>query len=326
VKINITYQTLRKDGAITLGEEVHDNITELLIPSNKNVTITRYFLNEKSHRWLVTNVEYQKNSVLITLSERDVDGEIYLLQTMGTRKMSAPQLLRKGRVVEVEFGFKPDCYKGNDKLYTAKRYPDVNQQMELHKRRPAIVLKSTKRGIQVIPLTSQEPNDFATNNAVFKLEQNSLENCYSLKGKDSYALSNIIQTVSSSRILPPLTTSRSNKPFRDESYRVQLNKNDLRKLENALAHNVGYGDYYELKEAYKTEKNHTSDLIESKNKLEEFNQNFKGQIEQLENELSIFKAQSITARELLEDQYIRANLACKDTVKELIDKELMEFI
>ncbi|PKF76439.1 hypothetical protein CW749_27095 [Vibrio sp. vnigr-6D03] len=309
-----------------LGVESYTNINEILLPdsSNANITITCYFDGHQTHRWIVKTVEFNGHNVFVYLAPRDTEGEIFLQQTMKRVHKSAMQLLRFGTIVEVDFGFKPKIYKGTDLQTSAKRYPDVVQHLELHKRRPAIVLKTTRRGVQVIPLTSQEPEDYATNSSVFKLSEDSLKDCTQL-GKGSYVLSHFIQTVGYSRILPPLSRSRSRQSQRLETYRVRISRDDEKRLNTALAHNIGLGDYYTNKKSMSENKQKVKVLTDDNEKLEATMLQLKSESDGLKQELTRIQQEHLTLRELLKDQYLRAKLCTEAEVDIQIDNELIEF-
>lgn len=113
----------------------------------------------------------------------------------------------------------------------------------MHKRRPAIVVSADKRGVKVVPVTSQEPEGFTTNKSIFELESQSTRQISEFNtGKNSYVLCEMIQTVSPARILPPFALdqrSRGKTYRRDESYYRKLSKNDLAALEDGLLSAVG---------------------------------------------------------------------------------------
>ncbi|EHK2849486.1 type II toxin-antitoxin system PemK/MazF family toxin [Vibrio parahaemolyticus] len=309
-----------------LGVESYTNINEILLPdsSNANITITCYFDGHTAHRWIVRVVEFKGHDVSVYLSPRDTEGEVFLPQTMKRVHKSAMQLLRFGTIVEVDFGFKPKIYKGTDLQTSAKRYPDVVQHLELYKRRPAIVLKTTRRGVQVVPLTSQEPDDYTTNSSVFKLSEESLKDCTQL-GKESYVLSHFIQTVGYSRILPPLSKYSSHQAQRLDTYRVRICRDDEKRLNTALAHNVGLGDYYTIKKSMNDSKQEVEVLTNDKEKLATTVSELESKNDSLKQEFAKIRREHATLRELLKDQYLRAELYTTSEVDEQINNELIEF-
>lgn len=331
VALTVTYYLYESNNGTSkptvLGVESYTNINEILLPdsSNANITITCYFDGHGAHRWIVKSVAYNGNDVSVHLTPRNTEGEIFLTQTMKRVRQSAMQLLRFGTIVEVDFGFKPTVYKGTGTQTTAKRYPDVVQNLELYKRRPAIVLKATRRGVQVVPLTSQEPDDYATNSSIFKLSEKSLSLCTQLK-KGSYVLSHFIQTIGYSRILPPLSTIKSRQSQRIESYTVRICSNDEKKLRTALAHNVGLGNYFSIKESMNENMIKVNGLTADNEKLNATVSELMLENDFLKNEFEKIQQEHATLRELLKDQYIRAKICNISDADALIDGELAEFM
>lgn len=311
---------------VVLGVASYANIEEILLPdtSNGNTTITYYFNGHVTHRWVVKSVHLNGNDVEVSLAPRDTSDEIFLQQTMKRVKMSAMQLLRFGTIVEVDFGFKPKIYKGTNQQTSAKRYPDAIQNFELHKRRPAIVLKATHRGVQVVPLTSQKPIGNTTDGSIFELSDESLKLCSQLN-KGSYVLSHLIQTVGYSRILPPLSTYNSYKSQRLDTYKVRICKNDERLLATALAHNVGLGDYYTIKKAMNDSKKVVAVLTDDNEKLTTTLSQLESDNGGLKQDFVKIQRERATLRELLKDQYIRAKIYTESEVDAKIDHELAEF-
>lgn len=76
-------------------------------------------------------------------------------------------------------------------------YPCNHQDGEMHKRRPAVVVKVDSRGVTVVPITSKEPVAHEYNRAIFELEVDSIRDIKELDtGKRSFAVCEMIQTVS----------------------------------------------------------------------------------------------------------------------------------
>lgn len=324
--INITY--LIHNNHEFLGAESHDQINEILIPDNTkdNTIITRSFENHsQTHRWLVKSIKLDNSNVTIYLEPKTINDEVFLLQTMTQKKLSAQQLLRFGTIVEVDFGFKPKSYTGLNEQKPANRYPDVIQSQELYKRRPAIVLKATNRGVQVIPLTSKEPDDFKTNGSIIKLSADSLKDCVTLNNKDSYALPHLTQTVYFSRILPPLSVQKSRRPQRLEAYRVRISQRDEKLLSSALANNVGFNDYYENKFNLKKITQKNTELESSLELLTIEKEEKSLENNKLTSHFNKLQKRYDTLFELLKDQYIRSETFTIDDVEHKIENEIEEF-
>ncbi len=128
----------------------------------------------------------------------------------------------------------------------------------MRKRRLAIVVKVlSDHRVQVVPVTSQDPRgDVST----FQLSRDTLDDLvfYGNSGKDSWALCNMLQTVSTTRIVPPITkkverqSKTAIKPYvrhvRNEQYKHKLSAHDRTNLTNALLKTFSSDDYLELKE------------------------------------------------------------------------------
>lgn len=113
----------------------------------------------------------------------------------------------------------------------------------MHKRRPAVVVKVDRRGVTVVPVTSKEPDAHEYNRAIFELETESIQHINELDtGKRSFAVCEMIQTVSPTRILPPESRDHKGRDRtyrRDESFSRRLSRNDMKALEQGLLAAVG---------------------------------------------------------------------------------------
>lgn len=81
----------------------------------------------------------------------------------------------------------------------------------MHKRRLAIVVKATGQRVQIVPISSNEPP--VGDRTCFVLDRASLEKLthYNDENKQSFAICSMIETISLTRIFPPLA-----KPIRDQ--------------------------------------------------------------------------------------------------------------
>ncbi len=204
----LTYNKNKEDEKI-LGIEYIENIDEILVPLNKKNTpiyITKAFSGINCKRWRVAFVlGISSNNWGIWLIEKDVSNDVYLSKTMANKNIKNPGgLLRKGCIVIVEFGYIYQTLNFQTGLTQSSLYPCNHQEGEMHKRRPCIVVKADKNGITIVPITSKKPNSSEFNRAIFELENDST--CYIKEfnpEKKSFALCEMIQTVSPTRILPP---------------------------------------------------------------------------------------------------------------------------
>lgn len=242
-------------GAV-LGEESSSGISEVLFPdanfSDHVMTITKKFDGQKVYRWEVTAVMHPSpTETLVVLSPREQTlDEEYLLKTLNSRRQ--PQILsvlvRKGTLVEVEFGYIHSVKKANGECKSNKRYPDQGKKGEMHKRRLAIVVGADHSRVQIVPITSREPS--VGGNTSFEVSAESLKRLvdYNRADKHSYAICGMIQTISPARVLPPKRLDRSHKHVkRNTSYPDKLVAEDMKKLEVALSSSVGIGDYAQVR-------------------------------------------------------------------------------
>ncbi|MDF7630730.1 type II toxin-antitoxin system PemK/MazF family toxin [Erwiniaceae bacterium L1_55_4] len=232
-----------------LGRETLEGFSEVLIPTmtpRYPVFITKAFTGETCKRWFVKRVSHVADDEWhIRLIDRSNAEEVYLSETLKLRsRTSAEGFLRKGTIVIVEFGHIYQTLDFGSGL-TAQNtsYFCSHLSGEMHKRRPAIVVSADSRGVKVVPVTSQEPEGSMANKSIFELESVSTRHIDEFDpAKQSYALCEMIQTISPSRILPPLAkdSKYGTRTFRrDQSYFRKLSGNDLKALEDGLLAAVG---------------------------------------------------------------------------------------
>lgn len=221
------------------------------------ITITKFFERQPFYRWKVESVEHLSSTeTVIHLSpRRSCAREVFLVDTY-ERRGRVDQLLRKGTLVEVEYGYTPSVKKRCGTLKSNRRYPDQKQPGEMHKRRLGIVVKVTGKLVQLVPVSSQVPS--AGDKGCFELSSDSIEkmvhyNAVDENGdpKKAFAICSMIETVSLTRILPPLAfplrSNRLSRPVRSEGYPYRLNPIDREALDGALSHVTGIGDYLKLR-------------------------------------------------------------------------------
>jgi uncharacterized protein YifN (PemK superfamily) len=324
--MDITYR-LNGDKSI-LGSETLSKIDEAAFPDPnyfKNpITITKKFSSHDGYRWLVKSVQHpSKKEILIDLEERSSSiKEIFLSQTY-KNNASVISNLQKGVLVEVEHGYYLSIKKINGDIKSSKRYPDLRQPGEMHKRRLAIVVSATNKFIQVVPITSQAPLD-NNDKSIFKISPGSLIDLmdYNQPGKQSFALGSMIQSVSLSRILPPLAKSKSGKTVLSErsvGYPHRLIGSDKKLLDNALSIAVKLSDYNENK------KKLSEEFAKNKKKDDEINL-LMSQLAERESEIKILTKESKRHEAIMiiiEDQYrhLHVNKSASE-LKEFIETEI----
>ncbi len=248
------------NGQAVLGYEETSSISELPYPaadrSHHFLTITKVFDGQNCHRWKVCRVAHINNSELeITLEPRyGSRNEVFLQKTIKDHGVRSLLPLRKGALVEVDFGFIYSVKKASGHIGTCKRYVDQPSKGEMHKRRLAIVVKATRERIQVVPITSQTPIQ-ADVHTSFQLEGATLSDLvsYNDTAKRSFAIAGMIQSVSPTRVLPPMTINNRGYRKRDTRYPYRLSPEELLEFERCLANAVGLSSLLQLKESLRLE-------------------------------------------------------------------------
>lgn len=197
---NMTVRYLLDGNNTLLGTEAYQSITEITLPlpdeDGHKITLTRFFSGQASHRWLVERVQHSDEQVDLFLTPRtECADEIFLAKTYSAKRTVAARIT-KGTLVEVEYGFIQSTKRLTGKISSIKRYPDLVQNGEMHKRRLAIVVNSRLPTLQVIPVTSVHPN--SGDKTIFELSEGSLSNLvhYNNPAIRSFGLGSMIQTVS----------------------------------------------------------------------------------------------------------------------------------
>lgn len=272
--VSLSYHTFDADdqsNEIILGTELAENIDEILLPINEKNTpffITKSFTGVECKRWRIEFVlGITPNCWGVWLSEVDVTDDIYLSQTMQNRSIShAGGIVKRGAIVIVEFGHIYLTQNVLTGLSDSSLYPCNHQAGEMHKRRPAIVVSADSRGVKVVPITSQEPDSHIYNKAIFQLESTSTEHISEFKrGKPCFALCEMIQTVSPTRILPPKakdTRTRERSFRRDQSYYRRISYNDLRALEQGMLTAIGMAALSKKNDTLLLERDEQKNIIE----------------------------------------------------------------
>lgn len=252
------FNKLNSKNESILGTEYTENIDEVLIPLNAKHSpffITKAFTGVACKRWKVEFVLGISQDIWgVWLTEKNVEQDIYLSQTMKRRNIShAGGIVKKGAIVIVEYGHIYLTLNFQKGLIDSSLYPCHHQSGEMHKRRPAIVIRADKTGVTVIPITSKVPLNSSFSKAIFQLETESTQYISEFQSdKMSYALCEMLQTVSPTRVLPPDARdikSKTLKFYRNESYMRKLSKNDFEALEVGLLTAIGSASLREKKNA-----------------------------------------------------------------------------
>jgi hypothetical protein len=312
-----------------LGVESYQGIKEKLIPDysaqGHKVTITKFFEGYDDHRWLVKGLDHASITETSIYLEPRVNNrqEEFLSQTKKSNR-SVISKLQFGTLVEVEFGYIPLVKKSNGDVRGNKRYPDTVHKGEMHKRRLCIIVKADSSRVQVVPITSQEPNSLG-DLSIFEISSASLRSLIGYKNPDilSYGICRMIKTVSVSRILPPLAIqSRTTSAYRDIRYSKKLNGVDQKAFKESLSHAVGLTDYYDLKEKVGE---YYQELVALKADCDSLSQ----QVEQLTEEKVLFeelKNRHDALLEIITDWRMGASEDSPEKARVYIENEVAEYL
>lgn len=174
------------------------------------------------------------------LEHRESFSEEYLAETASKARLSGKSYLRRGTLVEVDFGFIPSFSSISGKPKKASDCWDVVKQGEMHKRRLCVVLTVGENRAQVLPITSKPVSP--ADKSAFELSESTLERLwfYGNSGKSSFVLCGLPQTVSFERLLPPTGSGKgSDKKKRNTNYRITISKSEQELMQTCLMNSMG---------------------------------------------------------------------------------------
>ena len=217
-----------------LGVTQHTDIIDAFIPSFKKekhaVFINRKFTSQPDIlSWRIIDIVTAEGTVDILL-----EPSIYPLSlaTYSQGQKKVPKFyLRKFRLVDVDFGFhfdivKPCGTKTNNNYKLSALLPG-----ELHKRRPCIVLSAEGNRVQVLPMSTKPKK--GTSPYHIEISPQSFSNMNERYSEaPSFALLQMVQTVSINRVFPPKDIHGKCEPHYS---RYKLTHADKLKVEQALS-------------------------------------------------------------------------------------------
>jgi uncharacterized protein YifN (PemK superfamily) len=283
-----------------LGKETHESISEALMPGagTHKIFCIKKFTGVANYRWFVEGIALisapgigpAEYSVTLSKIFTSVPEE-YLQQTLKKTGSSLNKVVQFGTVVEVDYGFIQSIGREDGALRTNKRYCDTLQKGEMHKRRLAIVVRANRGICQVVPVTSDAPDD--SDKTCFQLSRQTLDQLTSwgTSGKDSWAICKMVESVSINRILPPSTLYQSrgqNRRGRNTHYALRLTETEKGLLKTSLLHSIGVTDYQQNKIKLKEAREHLLALTSVATDLQAANARI-ATLEAERNELLLFK-------------------------------------
>ncbi|KPX12914.1 hypothetical protein ALQ08_200093 [Pseudomonas syringae pv. delphinii] len=275
-----------------LGKETYESISEALMPGSgtHKIFCIKKFTGVANYRWYVEGVAQLTTTGVVpaeysvTLSKIFITvPEEYLQQTLKKTGASLNRVIQFGTIVEVDYGFIQTIGREDGALRTNKRYCDTLQKGEMHKRRLAIVVGANRGVCQVVPVTSDSPG--IADKTSFQLSRPTLDQLtfWGSSGKDSWAICQMVESVSVSRILPPVTEYQARgqtRRGRNTHYTLRLAEAEKALLRNSLLHSIGVTDYQQTKTKLSETREQLQELIAAATDLEAAN----GRIAALEAE------------------------------------------
>lgn len=248
-EITIIYKELHSQ--TELGRETYKGLTEITFPDinyrQHPITITKMFKDQPCHRWIVKVLEHNNTEIVIQLESRAYSSDEEFLRKTYLNHTNVLKNLSTGTFVEVDFGYIHSTRKLNGQLGSIKRYPDLANEGEMHKRRLCIVVRAVPDYIQVVPISSQEQN--LADPSICLISHDSLKDLvnYNREDKQSFSLAHMVEAVSLNRVLPPKSKNKDG-VYRNNSYNKRLNSADRKQFIKSLAAGVSLNDYAKIKE------------------------------------------------------------------------------
>lgn len=294
----------QEQGANVLGVIKHDQINETFIPSFKPNSHDMFYKCTFSSRpsilnWKVENLHVVGNKAIISLSE--ADSTLSLGEFASSQSKNVGHFIKKYVVVEVEFGFYFDVLTstGAEKINRPYGYLLPG---EMHKRRPCIVLGESNGIVQVLPLSTHTGNKNKDDSVKVS---SSMFTKLSLRysKKPSYALLNMVQSVSALRVYP---LANRYGVYEHKYLSHKLNVSDRTLINNKLTTKYNKDALFQLRQLEaKTEK-----LTQEKNTLFRSRLVISAEKEELEKKLS--KLESFILK-------VGADLGIENDVEEVMD-------
>ncbi len=225
---------LKEEDGSQLGQVEHTSFDRIMIPAKTefyDIYIKQVFASEgkSKNTWRV--VEVKPEGGVVTISLQESDSVTSVAEFAKAQSKSIAHYTKEFRIVEVDFGFHSNLISNDGSI--GKNYHNSYSLLpgEMHKRRPCITLKTKGDQVQVIPLTSRVPNQsdklsVPISSASFR----KMAPRYS--AKNSYALINMIQTVSAYRVHPP---RGDNFNFEHNYHLYRLDVSDKNAVKEALS-------------------------------------------------------------------------------------------
>lgn len=213
-----------------LGKTTYSDFHEILFPSfsddYKNHLILK-FINNENYYWKILECNINLNTINLTIES--VQNPPKSIGKVAKFNNSKPKkLLTDFSLVEVEFGFFSSVLDIDNVKRPNNIYSNALLDGEIHKKRPCIVLKAFENAVQVIPLTSKATR--INQNICTPIDMSKIIGISQHYHIATYALIEMIQTVSYDRVFPPRGNDGK---FHQRSYPISID--DKNRLKTALS-------------------------------------------------------------------------------------------
>ncbi|NYH97670.1 type II toxin-antitoxin system PemK/MazF family toxin [Cupriavidus plantarum] len=232
---------------IPLGHEAHHGIEQVLLPvsptAGNPIFLTKKFIGHAEYRWQVHSVRCEPGAERLCYRVRlirrtQIDKQYYLKNILAARRKGARGVLHPWAIVEVEFGHHFNVGDAKGAFRDSKQYVDTIQLYSMPKRRLAVVTQVIERKaedlVQVIPISSKAPG--AGQRA--SIEVTSQLTRMVQYQKPSWAICEMIQTVTASRIIAPLVAHAKGPHSRDTTFGLTVRGHVRAKLKDAILYGV----------------------------------------------------------------------------------------
>ena len=224
---------INQENSAQLGCKNYQGISQTAIPTfqenGHDVYLTRKFETDQRYKsWLIKSVEINDNSVAIYLQGFVSPDSVAVYATKQRRNFKS--FIRKHNIVEVDFGHQMSLFCSTNGERKNTQRTDVWMPGEMHKKRPCIIIGAMANSVTIIPLTTK----YRSNPKYVPITRASFKNLHKRYYQNpSFAVLNMIQTVSIHRVFPPREAMDGK--YRHQYSRYRLSDSDGKAVDNALA-------------------------------------------------------------------------------------------
>ncbi|WP_028875600.1 hypothetical protein [Teredinibacter turnerae] len=217
-----------------LGEIVHTNFSSILVPFFEegavNTYIYRKFSSSNHEIWRIMEFGFNGEELKFKIQEAGSLSPKSLGLLAREQNSSIKKIVANFNIVEADFGCRISKYESDGGVADNESCTASHMRSELYKRRPCIVINVGVDRIQLLPLTTKSGSIEAHSMEVNEQSFSKLNKKYRVK--TSRTLPNMIQSVSSFRVFPPMLADGK---FPTCCFNYKLCETDRLELSNNLA-------------------------------------------------------------------------------------------